>query len=144
MPFRIPAARASAAAFAFALLTSLLAPAAGAQKLATGGVYTDRDGKAHVWSVTSSRALVWDGQPYVPVGGSFASHYLAEGQTEAHWEKDAAGLATLKSRGVLDILLDPTISAPDVPAAAWQRLIDHLDANGFHYGILFGAGITTP
>lgn len=144
MPFRIPAARASAAAFAFALLTSLLAPAAGAQKLATGGVYTDRDGKAHVWSVTSSRALVWDGQPYVPVGGSFASHYLAEGQTEANWEKDAAGLATLKSRGVLDILLDPTISAPDVPAAAWQRLIDHLDANGFHYGILFGAGITTP
>jgi hypothetical protein len=147
MPFRIPGVRAAASACALVFLATLIAavsPAALAQKPATGGVFTDKDGKTHVWSVTPSRALVWDGQPYVPVGGSFASHYLGEGQSDANWEKDAAGLATLKSKGVLDILLDPTVSAPNVPAAAWQRLIDHLDANGFRYGILFGAGITTP
>lgn len=129
---------------ATALLFALSSSAAISQKTASSGVFTDRTGKNHVWSVSSSHSLVWDGQPYVPVGGTFAPHYLAEGQTESNWEKDAAGLETLKARGVLDLIIDPTISAADVPAPAWQRLVDHLDANGFRYGILFGAGVTTP
>ncbi len=115
-----------------------------AQKAATTGVYADRAGKTHVWSVTTSHSLVWDGQPYVPVGGTFAPRFLAEGQTEENWQKDAAGLDMLKAKGVLDVIIDPTISAANVPAAAWQRVVDYLDGNGFRYGILFGAGVTTP
>jgi hypothetical protein len=146
MPFRLPRIRASrpTTVLASAALLVIASAATLAQKPTTAGVFTDRAGRTHAWSVTSARALVWDGQPFVPVGGTFAPHYLAEGQTEANWERDAAALGILKSKGVLDVLIDPVLTAVDVPAAAWQRLIDHLDANGFRYGVLFGAGITTP
>ena len=109
----------------------ILASVANAQRAESKGVFTDRTGGQHPWSVTSSHALIWDQQTYVPVGGNFAPRYLAEGQTEDNWAKDSQALATLKTRGVMDVIVDPVISAADVPAAAWQRLLDHLDANGF-------------
>src|SRR5205085_1985844 len=42
------------------------------------------------------------------------------------------------------LILDPFVSAPQVPAPAWQKLVDFLEANGFHYGIAFGVGVTNP
>jgi len=126
-------------AFACTLLLS-----ARAEKPETTGVYVDRSGQQHSWRITASHALVWDEQPYIPVGGTFAPRSLAEGATEENWKRDVEGLEVLRARGVLDVLINPVVSAADVPAAAWQRLIDYLDGNGFRYGIAFGAGVATP
>src|SRR6266496_2834292 len=109
----------------------------------TDGVYTDRTGKAHAWSITTSHALFWDGQAYVPVGGTFAPHYFADGQTDENWQRDAQGLDALKKRGITDIIINPVVSAASLPPAAWQRLIDYLESNGFRYGIGFGEGISS-
>src|SRR5882724_11094610 len=81
----------------------ILASAANAQRAESNGVFTDRTGGQHPWSVTASHALIWDKQTYVPVGGNFAPRYLAEGQTEENWAKDTQALATLKTRGVMDV-----------------------------------------
>ena len=112
------------------------------QQPQTAGLFTDRAGARHAWSVNSAHALTWDGAPYIPVGGVFCPRYLADGQTEQNWAADAQALGVLKSKGVLDVIINPVVSAADVPTAAWQKLIDHLDAGGFRYGICFGSGIT--
>jgi len=114
------------------------------QQPATGGVFTDRSGAKHVWNVNSSHALTWDREPYIPVGGAFCPRYLAEGQTESNWAADMKALDSLKAKGMQDILINPVVSAAEIPAAAWQKLIDYVDANGFRYGIAFGVGIRAP
>lgn len=130
------------------LLAALAAisPAAFAQgpDVRTSGTFVDKSGAEHPWNITASHALIWDRQTYVPVGGTFSPRYFADGQTEENWAKDAAALDTLKKHGVLDIILNPVVSAPDVPVAAWQKLVDYLDANGFRYGISFGQGVKSP
>src|SRR5688572_31658697 len=107
------------------------------QQPVTGGVFTDKSGVKHAWSVNSAHALTWDREPYIPVGGVFCPRYLADGQTESNWAADTQALETLKSKGMLDVLINPVVSAPQIPAAAWQKLLDHLDSNGFRYGISF-------
>ncbi|MGC8669189.1 MAG: hypothetical protein ACP5VE_13840 [Chthonomonadales bacterium] len=120
-----------------------LPKAAGASPVSSG-VFVDRLGRQHPWSVTATHALIWDGSPYVPVGGIFTPRSLAQGAGEADWNADLKDLAVLKSQGNLDLLIMPPASMDTTTAAAWQRLVDYLDGQGFRYGIGFGAGITTP
>ncbi len=115
-----------------------------AQKPAASGTYQDRGGASHTWSVGAGHALLWDGQPYVPVGGTFTPRYLAQGATEPNWAADVKALDALKAKGILDLIIDPMVSATDVSAAAWQRVIDKLEEAGFRYGIAFGTGVKTP
>src|SRR5436190_2244543 len=81
----------------------------------TTGMFTDRAGKMHPWSISPSHALFWDNQAYVPVGGTFAPRYLAEAQTEENWQRDSQALEALKKRGVLDIIISPVASAATIP-----------------------------
>src|SRR5436190_677212 len=96
------------------LLAACLAYPASGQAAHTTGVFTDRAGKQHPWSITPSHALFWDSQAYVPVGGAFAPHYLAEGATEENWQRDVKGLEELKKRGVQDLIINPVVSAAAV------------------------------
>lgn len=128
------------------LLASITVPAASqtSRNARTEGLFTDKANKQHRWGIDPGHTLIWDGVAYVPVGGAFAPHYLAEGPTEEHWAKDVEALGKLKEKGILDIIVNPVISAVDVPAVSWQKLVDYLDSQGFRYGISFGAGIKTP
>ena len=127
-----------------AALLLLAQPAFGQARVQNSGVFVDRTGGRHSWSVTGTHALLWDRQPYLPVGGVFCSRWLAGGQKEEDWKRDVEGLEALKAKGVLDLIVNPVVSAVRVPAEAWQRLVDHLDAGGFRYGVAFGAGVETP
>jgi hypothetical protein len=141
MPFRRTGAL--AALVPFVLLAATAVPAR-SQNGQTAGIFVDRANKPHNWSVNAGHTLLWENQPYVPVGGLFSPRYLALGATEENWQKDVAGLEVLKAKGVQDVIIDPVISPVDIPAAAWQRVVDYLDGNGFRYGISFGAGVNTP
>src|SRR5437773_2634377 len=99
-----------------ALALLCLAIPAFAQRTLTHGVFTDRDGKPHVWQITPTHALQWDNQSYIPAGGTFAPRYFADGQTDENWAKDVQALDTVKAKGGKDILIDPVVSAIDVPA----------------------------
>lgn len=106
-------------------------------------IYTDRDGVKHPWAVTAAHTLMWDKAPYIPVGGAFSPRSLSD-VSEAAWQADTNALSTLKAKGLLDVLISPPKSLPELPATALQRLIDYLDSNGFRYGLGFGPGITRP
>ena len=105
-------------------------------KTVTTGTYTDADGTAHPWLINDAHTLVWDSTPYLPVGGCFTPHFWAEGQTDDAWKADRTALETLKAQGVHDLYLyagDKGLT--HVPPNAVQKVLDYLDANGFHYGL---------
>lgn len=118
-------------------------PFSSTQKYAVGGIYKDSAGGKHNWQITESHALLWDNAPYVPVGGAFAPRsFISEG--EAAWQEDQKTLSTLKARGIHDLIIRPGVPLTEVPTGSFQKLIDFLEANDFHYGLEFGTGITTP
>ncbi|MCS6775251.1 MAG: hypothetical protein RMJ43_04930 [Chloroherpetonaceae bacterium] len=139
---------------AFATLMALLAPCIGsacaqqspaspAGRVVSTGTFTDRDGQKHTWQVLPEHTLIWDGVPYIPVGGTFAPRSFLE-DSEVAWEADTRALATLRERDLRDILIWPEQPLPGIPAERIQRLIDHLEAHGFRYGLAFGPGLTLP
>ncbi len=107
------------------------------------GAFRDNKGENHSWQITASHSLIWDGAPYLPVGGSFTPACLND-ELETSWQKDVSNLELLKSKGVLDVLIAPQKSLPEIKQTLFQRLLDYLDANGFKYGIAFGTGLNKP
>jgi len=109
----------------------------------SSGNYLDREGKRVHWEINESHALLWNGLPYLPVGGTFTPRSLSSGGEEA-WAIDQKRLTLLKEKGVLDLLIKPETSLARVPVAQIQRLVDFLDTNGFRYGLAFGTGMEAP
>jgi len=108
-------------------------------------VYRDGQGGNHTWSIDDGHTLSWDSQPYLPVGGAFEPHYWTDGQTEDNWKADVAALGVLHEHRVLDLYLTSgSAGLTSIPAAAVQRMIDYLDANGFRYGLEIADCHTSP
>ncbi|NLC58328.1 MAG: hypothetical protein GX774_15955, partial [Armatimonadetes bacterium] len=110
-------------------------PAATPPPPGASGVFVDAAGGRHPWRVNEAFALLWEGTPYLPAGVVVVPQSLANPSSAPAWEADVAALRTLKEAGVADVLLRPGQPAPGIPVAAWQRLVDHLEAEGFRYGV---------
>lgn len=121
--------------------SSASAPAS--TKVTSAGTFADKEGTKHSWQISPAHALIWDGSPYLPVGGSFSPHSFLS-PADAAWQEDVKALTMLKGKGLRDLLLMPGKPIADIPTASLQRLIDYLDANDFHYGLSFGSGLTMP
>lgn len=113
-------------------------------KFASNGEFTDRDKNIHRWKIDGAHTLIWDGQSYIPIGGVFYSRYISIDQTEDNWQADTKSLESIKASGITDLLLKSIGPATWTKPAAWQRLIDYLDANGFTYGIDIADGPKSP
>ncbi|MDI6827432.1 MAG: hypothetical protein QME62_02995, partial [Armatimonadota bacterium] len=105
-------------------------------KPSCSGVYVDRDGAKHTWSVNQAHTLIWDGKPYLPVGGMYCPPYTWE-QNEAGWELTKNQINLLKEKGVIDLYIHFSMACPP---ECLQRIIDYLDAKGFRYGIELADG----
>jgi len=102
----------------------------------SGGTYQDARGGSHAWSIGQGHGLTWEGQPYLPAGAVFTPSSWTGKGTEEEWGKDKAALDMLGKGGVHDLVLSAGAKGlTHVPAAAAQRVLDYLDANGFHYGL---------
>lgn len=105
------------------------------------GTFVDNAGMHHLWYVTDNHVLMWDGEPFVPLGGMFCSRYITNYNindpkgNEARWQADVEDLLELKAAGIRDLYINPVQGALNIPTWAWQRLFDFLDAEGFHYGM---------
>jgi hypothetical protein len=114
------------------------------RKSMSTGNYTDKKtGAKHNWQVNGAHTLLWDGAPYLPVGGEFAPRSFGA-SSDAGWQDDVKALELLKARGIRDLIIWPDKPLVEIPTAVLQRLIDYLDANDFRYGLSFGQGLTTP
>ncbi len=110
-------------------------------KIAAEGQFTDKANNKHNWQINGAHALIWDGKPYLPVGGAFTPHSFTD-SSEAAWQSDVRALDILQSRGVQDVLLWPDKPLCDLPAPTMQRVLNYLDAKGFRYGVAWGPGMT--
>jgi hypothetical protein len=126
-------------AFLTLLLSPMLAVQAGV--VDTSGTYKDSSGTSHSWHINAAHVLLWDDRPFVPVGGRFQAKSWAPGATEADFQSDVEALSTLKRCGVTDIYVQPARGGlTGVAPATIQRLLDHLDQEGFTYGISINDG----
>jgi hypothetical protein len=119
------------------------AQAVSSDRFRTGTYRPAASSTAFTWQVTASNALNWNNVPYMPVGIAFAPASFKE-DTSSAWHSDETYLDALKAQGISDVLITPPSSLVEVPPSALQRLIDAMEARGFHYGIEFGTGIERP
>lgn len=135
-------------ALRLALAVAIALPAiqcAGAPlKYKTTGLYKDSAGREHAWSINDSHTLIWNGEPYIPVGCVFEPASTHSGAGDAELRSDLSALNSLKSKGITDVILKPSGPVTSTDPAAWQRIIDHLDSNGFTYGIQMDDGPKQP
>lgn len=108
------------------------------------GVYRDAStGQAHTWYVNQAHTMIWDGEPFVPVGGMWTSKFLIgfdvnkPEQNKANWQYDLAILQQMKDNGVKDLYVNAVVTGTKLPAWAWQWVIRHLEEAGFTYGLQF-------
>ena len=131
-----------------AVLAVAFLGAAAAQALVpvrSKGVFTDREGKAHAWNINYSNTLIWEDKPFVPVGGLFQARSWSPSATDEDFAGDVAALAVLKERGVTDVYVQPARGGlSGVRPDRIQKLADHLDAEGFTYGISLNDGPREP
>ncbi len=105
-------------------------------KTESSGTYTDAKGVSHAWSIGQSHSLQWEGAPYLPVGAAVTPQSWTGAGTEDDWAQDKSALDMLGKRGVHDVVLSAGAKGlTHVTPAAVQRVLDYLDANGFHYGL---------
>ena len=106
------------------------------QKPMSTGVYVDRDGVKHRWSVNQAHTLIWDDKPYLPVGGMYCPPYTWE-QNESGWTLTKGQLDMLKRKGVIDLYIHFAMSCPP---ESLQRMIDYLEEQSLRYGIELADG----
>ncbi len=102
----------------------------------SSGTFQDARGGSHAWSIGQGHGLNWEGAPYLPAGAVFVPQSWTGAGGEDDWAKDKAALDALGKGGVHDLVLSAGAKGlTHVPPAAAQRVLDYLDANGFHYGL---------
>ena len=114
--------------------------------LTYGDFYAKQNGKTHAWYVNQQHAMMWDGNPYIPIGGMFVSEYIVyfdvnnPVQNKTYWDKDVLALQTMATNGVKDLYINSVSNGSKVPAWAWQHLTNYLESLGFQYGLQFNGG----
>jgi len=104
------------------------------------GTFVDYDDVPHRWYVNHGGTMIWDGEPYVPVGAMYLSTFfggfnaLAPQQAEKGYRNDLEHFALLRAAGFTELYLNPCCEIEDRPAWVWQRTLDMFEENGFIYG----------
>jgi len=95
------------------------------------GTMIDAAGVPHLWYINAAHTLIWDGEPYVPVGAMYLPAFT--GLSQEAYEKDRKIYADLVERGVTDLYFNPCRDPRDRPAWRWQAMLDAAEAAGLCY-----------
>ena len=105
-----------------------------------GNLFANGTGKNHFWYVNQADALIWNGKPYIPMGGMVAMNYVQyydinndEGN-KRRFNNAVADLQTLKAHGAMDCYIMPQSPSAWAPAWAWSYLFQYMEKEGFYYG----------
>lgn len=107
-------------------------------KIVTRGRFVDKYGVEHHWHINEAHTLIWDGRPFIPIGGMFVYN--------RDWNLVKSQIDLLKQYGVRDIYLHLGVNQPypwktysDDDYRFFQQTIDYLDEQGIRYGLEFQA-----
>lgn len=104
------------------------------------GIYkSQKSGRHHFWYINQHGAAIWDGEPFVPVGGMYCPNIL-QGYSfvnpetnNSNWTEDKREIDMLADNGITDIYLNSSING--TPGWVWEYVLDYLDKKGIRYGI---------
>jgi hypothetical protein len=104
------------------------------------GTFVDSRGAAHPWYSTPSHALVWDGEPFLPVSGMFNGPYMSWARGPAEFAKLQANVEALRRHGLDHVYLYTQGTMEAMPAHCWEFLMDYLESQGMSYVIGYPGG----
>ncbi len=109
-------------------------------KYKSTGIYVDRAGGQHPWSISDAHTLVWDADPYMPVGGEFVSAYLSKSSDEEDYKLDTMAIDAIYEAGIHDIILSSSSPLTKTDPDRFQKIIDYLEKKGMRYGVKIDDG----
>ncbi len=112
----------------------------GYKPLSNGVYQAKKTGRNHFWYVSQENTLIWDGEPYIPIGGmecpDTVIYYSQElSDNENNWAKDKQELEYMIANGVTDLYINPTGGADNAPGWVWEYLFSFLEEHGVRYGL---------
>lgn len=97
------------------------------------GTFVDKFETPHFWYINPYGTIMWDGEPFIPVGGMYLNHWNGGSAHAQNWEADVEWLTKLRKVGVTDIYFNPCRNALDHPAYTWQSLFETAEEAGVTY-----------
>lgn len=115
-----------------------------------GKYIPNKTGNCHFWYANQNMALIWDGAPYIPIGGMVCSNYVIQYRPEneeankAKWAEDVALYETFKEKGLEHIYINTnrTLGMDNGNTAAW--MFDDYYELMESYDIKYGWQINSP
>ena len=104
------------------------------------GTFVDSLGVPHAWHSTPSHALVWDGEPFLPISGMLNGPYMSWAKGPAEFEKFQANIQAIRAHGLDHVYLFTQGSMEALPPHCWEFLMDALDRQGMTYVIGYPGG----
>ncbi len=95
------------------------------------GTMIDGAGMPHFWYINAAHTMIWDGEPYIPVGAMYLPAF--SGLRQESYDKDQEVYAELIACGVTDLYFNPCWNPLDRPAWRWQALLDAAERAGIKY-----------
>lgn len=113
--------------------------------LSNGKYIPDKTGNCHLWYVNQFHTLIWDGEPYIPMGGMVCPNYIIWFDNDNpevnknNWDSDMAMLKMLKEKGIEHVYFNTCKWINDIPVWAWESYFAEVEKLGIKYGIQLGA-----
>lgn len=115
--------------------------------LSYGKYSPQKTGNTHFWYVNQNHALIWDGEPYIPIGGMYCSNYVLgfdinnpQGN-KTRWDEEIARLEEFKKQGIKHVYINSNRYLENFPGWAWETYFDLLEQYDIKYGLQIGTGI---
>lgn len=113
--------------------------------MSNGKYIPNKTGNCHFWYVNQNHALIWDGEPYIPIGGMVCSNYIIWFDyndpvgNKARWDADMAMLKELHDNGIEHIYLNTNRWLNGIPNWAWESYFEELEKLDIKYGVQFSS-----
>jgi len=111
--------------------------------LSYGKYRPQKTGKCHFWYVNQYHALIWDGEPYIPVGGMVTPWYIITGSevpNKDNWNKDVELYKTLQKEEIKHIYINSNQNVVNLEAWELETYFEMLEQYDIKYGFQMGSG----
>lgn len=109
------------------------------------GIYkSQKTGRHHFWYINQAGAAIWDGEPFIPMGGMYCPNILLGysftdlASNVANWNEDKREIDVIVNNGIKDLYLNASVIGS--PTWVWEYVLDYLDERGIRYGIQANGG----
>ena len=115
--------------------------------LSYGKYSPEKTGNTHFWYVNQNHAMIWDGEPYIPIGGMYCSNYILgfnindPAANKKRWDAEIVKLEEFKKQGIKHVYINSNRVYENIPGWALETYFDLLEQYDIKYGFQIGSGV---